>query len=200
MNAILRSVTPAEQKVVAAVYRAESHLLSDHYHRFNYPQLEWNLISIKKKLSFDASSDNPRRNPDCPGRAAAPGMSLAQRITAPQAHTVLHVGTGRCSDQTPDIQRRGFSHPWGCSTQWTIPSWWAGNHLKLKGLPQLISASLLHVKPKPREIICHGIWRNQASYIRGGLGLLSFPLDATIQGSLHKATREAGHKHVLIPI
>lgn len=102
-------------------------------------------------------------------------MSLAWRITAPQAHTVLHVGTGRCSDQTPDIQRRGFSHPWGCSTQWTIPSWWAGSHLKLKGLPQLISASLLHIKPKPREIICHGIWGNQASYIRGGLDLSSSP-------------------------
>lgn len=46
----------------------------------------------------------------CPGRAAAPGMSLAGRITAPQAHTVLPGGTGRCSDQTLDTQRRGFSH------------------------------------------------------------------------------------------
>lgn len=109
MNAILRSVTRGEQKVVATVYRAESHLLSDHYHHFNYPQLELNLISILKNYLLMHHLITLEETLTGPGRAAAwdePGME--EHST--QAHTVFSGGTGTCSDQTLDIQRRGFSH------------------------------------------------------------------------------------------
>lgn len=135
MNAILRSMTQAEQKVVAAVYRAESHLLSDHYHRFNYPQLEWNLISILKNYLLMHLLIILEETLTGPGRAAAPRMSLAWRSTAPQAHTMFPGGTGTCSDQILDIQRRGFSHHRGCSTQWTIPCQWAGKPPEMKRSP-----------------------------------------------------------------
>lgn len=135
MNAILRSVTQAEQKVAAVVYRAESHLLSDHYNHFNYSQLEWNLIFILENYLLMHLLITLEETLTGPGRAAAPGTSLAWMRIAPQVHTVSLGGTGMCSDQTLDTQRRGFSHHWGCSTQWTIPCQWAGEPPEMKRSP-----------------------------------------------------------------
>lgn len=107
-----------------------------------------------------------------PDRAAAwdePGME--EHST--QAHTVFPGGQAHAVTKLLTSRERASAITEGAAPSEPSPGNEQGNHLKLKGLPHLISASLLHIKPKPREIICHGIWGNQTSYIRGGLGLPS---------------------------
>lgn len=151
MNAILRSMTQAEQKVVAAVYRAHSHLLSDRYHSSNYPEQDWNPISIKKNRSSDKSPENLRRAPEWPRKNCCcwgePGVEERNtlRLTLCSLGRQAHV---QWPNSCPDNLRRGHSHHWGYSTQQTPPADALPTAREpTESFPQLTSVGLLHAKP-----------------------------------------------------
>jgi len=100
-----------------------------------------------------------------PGRAAAAGQGSTPRLTLcslrgqarvqwPNPVPMTWKGATATSDDTA---------PSGHPRQWATNSKGAS----CNGLPQPISAGLLHVKPKPRGTICDGIWGKSGSLSQG---------------------------------